>query len=448
MVESNEERLRKEVEDLKKQLDERKGQPARAEAYHGAPHPSRSTLWFIVIAALVITGVAFFAGYAPRQKRERTIAAEAGTQSESLPTVNVTTAERSAANSGLILPGNVQAMTEAPILARADGYVKKRYVDIGDRVRSGQLLAEIEAPEVDQQVTQGAANLQQSEAALEQANANYQQGQANEQLSKVTATRWQHLASKGAVSLQENDQYQAQYKAQAANLNALDKAVSAAKSNVASMQANLSRLQELQSYERVTAPFSGVITLRNIDVGALIGANSTLLYRIAQTSRLRVYVNVPQANIASIRPGQQASLEFSELSGRKFSGTVTRTANALDPSSRTLLTEVQVPNPDGALLPGMYAQVDLNTVRADPPLTIPGDALITRANGAVAAVVGHDHVIHFQKVTVGRDYGNTIEVETGLNEGDSVVVNPTDAVREGVKVNPVSEKPAAKGAAK
>lgn len=450
MVESNEERLRREVESLKRQLEEHKRQlkPSHAEAHVGVPHPSRSTLMLIVAAILVLVLVAFFAGYAPRRKREGTIVAEASAQSMAIPTVNVTLAERSDANSAMVLPGNVQAIAEAPILARSDGYVKKRYADIGDRVRKGQVLAEIEAPELDQQVTQGAANLQQTEAALEQANANYQQGKANEQLAKVTATRWQHLASKGAVSLQENDQYQAQYQAQVANLTALEKAVAAARSNIAAMQANLARLKELQSYEKVTAPFSGIITVRNIDAGALISANSTLLFRIAQTDRLRVYVNVPQANVAAVRTGQQASLDFSEIPGREFAGTVTRTANALDPSSRTLLTEVQVANPDGVLFPGMYAQVKLDTNRIKPPLLIPGDALITRASGTLAAVVSADHVIHLQNVTVGRDYGNTIEVANGLEEGDAVVVNPTDVVREGAKVNPVpiSEKPAAKGA--
>ena len=283
--------------------------------------PVRLWRWINAAAILVLVLVAFFAGYAPRRKREGTIIAEASAQSMAIPTVNVTLAERSDANSAMVLPGNVQAIAEAPILARSDGYVKKRYADIGDRVRKGQVLAEIEAPELDQQVTQGAANLQQTEAALEQANANYQQGKANEQLAKVTATRWQHLASKGAVSLQENDQYQAQYQAQVANLTALEKAVAAARSNIAAMQANLARLKELQSYEKVTAPFSGVIGLRSVSVGDYVKEGADLV-NLEAIDPLKVDFRVPETYLRQVQPGQSLTITLDALPGSTFDGKV------------------------------------------------------------------------------------------------------------------------------
>jgi RND family efflux transporter MFP subunit len=345
--------------------------------------------------------------------------------------------ERSAATGTLILPGSIEPVTEAPVLARASGYIQKRYADIGDRVKAGQLLAEIEAPELDQQVRQAQAAVEQAGSGLEQASANLQQGKANEQLAQVTASRWDKLVSKGVVSKQDNDTYQSQYQAAQANVQALEKAVAAAHSNVLAAQANLARLVELQGYKSVYAPFAGVITVRNVDVGALVSEASTLLFRIAQTDRLRTYVNVPQSDASSIHVGQKARLLIADLGGRQFTGTVTRTANALDPASRTLLVEVQVPNADGALLPGMYTQVDLTTPRISPSLLIPGDTLVVRANGPQVAVVGATRTIHFQPIQLGRDYGDKIEVLSGLEAGQQVVVNPGDTVQEGAKVNPV-----------
>src|SRR5215472_165951 len=376
--ETVEERLRRENEELKRPLQENK-RLAHGSLHAGAGkvwHPSSITLWSITLLITVLIVAAFFAGYIPLQKRERVILNDAREQEEALPRVDVMEVGRSSGKSDLVLPGNIQAVTEAPILARADGYIKTRSVDIGDRVRAGQPLAEIEAPELDQQVLQAQANLQQTNAALDQALANQRQGRANMELARVTADRWKNLSGKGVVSRQENDQYQAQYQAQVANLDALEKAVAAARSNVVAAQANLSRLNEMQSYRVVKAPFEGVVTLRNVDVGALVNAGSTLLYRIAQMNVLRTYVNVPQSNADAIHAGQTAQLTVSNLPGRKFSGTVARTANALDPNSRTMLVEVQVPNKDGVLLPGMYALVDLSSNRDDPPVLLPGDALI------------------------------------------------------------------------
>ncbi len=442
-ADSDTEKLRREVEDLKRQLREQKGHGSPNQGPFKVWHPSALTVWAIFLAVTVLIIIAFFAGYIPLQKRNVQIRAESQEQEQALPRVEVTQVGRSTRNSELELPGNIQAVTEAPILARADGYVRRRLVDIGDRVRSGQPLAEIEAPELDQQVQQAKASLDQAQAALEQALANYDQGKANMDLARVTAQRWSGLVATGAVSIQENDQYQAQYLAQVASVHSLEKAIAVQRSNIAAAQANLGRLEELQRYLIVKAPFDGVITLRNVDVGALVNTANTMLFRIAQTRTLRTYVSVPQTNASSIRVGQTAFLTVSNLPNRRFRGTVARTASSLDPNTRTLLVEVQVPNPDGALLPGMYAQVDLNTPRINQPLLIPGDCLIARADGTQVALVRPDHTVHLQKIEVGRDYGDRLEVVAGISEGDMILVNPADTAIEGLKVNPVpaEEKP-------
>jgi RND family efflux transporter MFP subunit len=304
-------------------------------------------------------------------------------------------------------------------------------------------MAEIEAPEVDQQVSQAKASLEQARAALEQSLANYEQGKSNLDLAHVTAQRWNALAAEGIVPRQENDQYQAQYQAQTAGVQALEKAVAAQRSNVAAAEANLGGLDEVQGYRVVKAPFDGLVTLRNVDVGTLVNAGNTLLFRVAQTGTLRTYVNVPQTNANSIRVGQPASLSISTLPGRNFPGTVARTAKSLDPASRTMLVEIRVPNPNGVLLPGMYAQVGLSSPRTNPPLLIPGDAVIVRADGTQVAVVRSDHTVHLQKIQVGRDYGDKLEVISGLELGDMLIANPGDAVVEGVKVEPVPVEAAA-----
>jgi RND family efflux transporter MFP subunit len=222
-----------------------------------------------------------------------------------------------------------------------------------------------------------------------------------------------------------------------ASVQSLEKAVAVQRNGIDAAEANVRRLEKMQSYRMVQAPFNGVITLRNVDVGALVNAGSTLLFRIAQTSMLRTYLNVPQTYANAVHPGQAALLTVSNLPGRQFKGTVARTANALDPTSRTLLTEVHVPNEEGALFPGMYAQVQLNSVRADRPMLVPSDALIVRADGAQVAVIRPDHSVHLQKIEVGRDYGDRLEVISGLQEGEMIIANPGDIAREGVSVDPV-----------
>ena len=432
-----EEGLRSENRDLQKQLDELKT-PVRPGVNQSAGpnlwHPSAITIWAIFLGAAAVIVVAFFAGYMPLKRRQAVVVAAAHEEQRALARVEVTKVGRSTRQSGLQLPGNIQPITEAPILARADGYLERRLVDIGDRVKAGQTLAEIDAPELTDQVTQARAAARQAQAALEQAIANNQQGKTDMELARITAQRSAQLIGKGAISRQDDDQYQAQYQAKLAALQSLEKAIDVQRANVAAAASNVARLEKMQGYSVVQAPFDGVITLRNVDVGALVNAGNTLLFRIAQTDTLRTYVNVPQTYADSVRPGQPAVLTVTNLPGRQFAGHVARSASALDPHSRTLLVEIQVPNADNALLPGMYAQVELTSVRADPPLLIPSDAMIVRADGAQVAVVRADNTLHIQKIQVGRDYGDRIEVINGLSEGDTIVSNPSDVAREGLKV--------------
>ncbi len=428
--------LRAEIDRLTRQLAQKNSQGAHSALDH-PKRPSGGKIAILLVLVAAIFVVAFFVGYLPQHRRELQVIAEANVQNDALPDVTVVEAKKASSMGDLVLAGNIQAVTEAPILARAEGYVQRRYVDIGDRVTAGQLLAEVEAPDLDQQVRQAQASVVQAQADLERANAALEQGKANESIAQVTATRWDNLVKRGAVSKQENDQYQAQYQAQAANVKALERAVDAAKGNIVAMQANVGRLSEMQGYLKVRAPFAGVVTLRNVDVGTLVNTGSTMLFRIAQTNLLRTYLNVPQSSASDVHAGQMASLATPELPERKFSGTVTRTANALDPASRTLLVEVQVPNQEGKLLPGMYVEVDLHLPRKDPPLLLPSDTLSVRPEGTLVAALDSNNTVHFHRVVIGRDYGSDIEILSGLSAGERVIANPNDSVQEGVKVHPV-----------
>jgi RND family efflux transporter MFP subunit len=425
---STEDRLRAEIDELRRQLDEQKRKKG----------PTAGTLVVVLmlVAALAVGG--YFLGYLPRQKREQVLAAESRAEIQALPVVNYEAVKRSSGQSNLVLPGTIQAVTEAPVLARATGYVSKRSVDIGDRVKAGQVLAEIEAPELKQQIRQANATIDQANQNVQQAEAGVIQGKANANLAKVTRDRYKTLMEQKVISQQDFDTRQAQFEAAEANVQALEKAIGAAKSNAAAAEANLARLNELLGYQMVKAPFAGVITLRNVDTGALVNEGNTLLFRIAQTDRLRTYLNVPQADADSVKVGQKATLTISDLNGRKVSGAVARTANALDPATRTLLVEVQVDNSAGTLMPGMYTQVDLSVPRHNPPLLIPADTLVVRSDGPQVAVVDSEGAIHFARVELGRDLGDRIEAVAGVHEGDRLVVNPGDAVREGAKVKAVA----------
>lgn len=307
----------------------------------------------------------------------------------------------------IVLPGNVQAYLDTPIYARTNGYLRKWYVDIGGRVKAGQLLAEIETPEIDQE-------LRQAEAAQSQAEANLD-------LAKTTADRWQNLLKSDGVSQQEVDQNVSAFHAREADLQAA--------------KANVQRLKDLQSFQRVTAPFDGIVTARNVDVGALIAnGNGVQLFRMAQTNVLRIYVQVPQSYSRSIQPGVQASLSIPEFPHESFPGKVIRSAGAIDPTSRTLLTEVQIPNPTGQILPGAYATVHFKVTLIEPPLSIPSNTLLFRSQGPQVALVTPQGAIHLQNVTMGRDLGTSLEVLDGVKPDDDVVVNPPDSIAEGTQV--------------
>jgi RND family efflux transporter MFP subunit len=441
--ETGEETLREEIRDLRRQLDEMRRSGKDAAHSAGPPEhlwvPSRTTIAALVIGTLVILLLAFVAGYGPLRKRNLSIMAEASAQAHSLRRVQAIRVERSTAESDLRLPGNIEAITEAPILARAEGYIEKRNADIGDHVHAGQVLAVIDVPELEQQVRQARASLDQAQASLDEAGANLEQGRSDLELARLTSERWNSLVGRGAVSRQENDQYQTQYRSRIAGVNALEKSVAAQRNAVAAAEANVSRLEKLRGYRLVAAPFEGVITLRNVDVGALVNAGSTLLFRIAQTDKLRIYVNVPQNYANAVRPGQTASVSVSNIPERRFAGTVARTSNSLDPASRTLLTEIQVDNRSAVLMPGMYAEVDLDSRKPNPPFSVPAKALIVRNDGSQVALIRPDNTLHLQKIQVERDYGDRLDVTGGLREGDLIVGNPSDVMSEGLRVDPLIE---------
>jgi len=390
----------------------------------------------LLAGTAIVLIAAFLIGYLPMQQREAALRAEADAQHRQLPRVEVIHVSRGSGETTLVLPGTMQAITEAPILARADGYLKRRLADLGDHVQGGQDLAEIDAPELDQQIQQADAAVEQAQAAVEQAEASLAQSKANRDLARITAQRLQTLNDRGIAAQQDRDQAQAQLAAQDATVQAADKAISAQRSNLNAARANQARLRTVDGYRTVKAPFEGVITQRNVDVGALVSSGNTLLYRIAQTRTLRTYVNVPQSSVTAVHVGQTAALTLSDFPGRKFSGTVARMAHALDPSNRTMLVEVDVPNVDGAVIPGSYADVELIGSLANPPLVVPAAALVFRTDGAQLAVVQPDKTVHLQKVTIGRDYGDRLEILSGVDDGTTIVAVAGDIAREGAKIVP------------
>ena len=341
-----------------------------------------------VLAILVIIGVWHRIG----QRHDQENFAQRTTQFE----VNVATAQRDSKPKELILPGTFQAFNQTTIFPRSNGYVESWKVDIGDNVQAGQLLAEISTPEVDQQLAQV---------------------RAQQQIAKVTAERWRDLLDKKVVSKQEYDQNEKAY--EAAN-------------------ANLQQLEKIQGFQQIVAPFAGKIAARNIDVGTLVtagtGNSGTPLFSMVQSDPLRVYVFVPQTNAASMHEGLKAKILVQERPGQDFEGTVTRTAGALDPTSRTMQVEVQVPNHDGTLYAGMYGQVEFLLSDDNAPIVVPADAFVFRAQGPQVVTVANDNRIHWQKISVGRDFGTQLEVLDGLKENTEVVMNPTDDLREGIEV--------------
>ncbi len=342
------------------------------------------------------------------------------------PVVLATKLQSGEAGGHLEIAASVQAFDQTPVFARTSGYVKARYVDIGDHVRQGQLLAVIDDPQTAQALMQAKATVAQLKAQLAQA-------QANAQLSNVTNQRWQGLVNEGVVSKQDADQRYAQAGADVAT-------VAAAQANIAAGEANVRNLAEQESFSRVTAPFAGVILSRSIDTGSLISSGSqsgvTQMFTIGQSGTVRVFTSVPQSNAGGLFAGHVAKVTFRELPGQVYTGTVARTSQSLDPGTRTLLTEVDLKN-DGRILPGMYATTIFDLPRgAVAPVLLPANALVIRTAGPQAVVLDSDNVAHFRPIVLGRDLGNTTEVVSGLKAGDIVVLSPGDGVVEGAKVQP------------
>jgi len=364
-------------------------------------------LLLLALAAAVVVAYVIWSGIASRVQAGNALAT--ATNEMAVPTVSVITPTTVPGAEEIALPGNMQAFIDTPVWARSSGYLKAWYVDIGSRVKQGQLLAEIDAPEVDQQ--------------LRQANAQLETAEANLKLSHVTADRYTDLFKTDSVAKQDVD-------------NAVQ-GEAARKADVSSAQANVSRLEQLVAYEKVEAPFSGIITARNIDVGALVnqGANTPgkELFHVASIDTLRTYVSVPEMYSQAAKPGVQAYLTLSEFPARRFHGEVVRNANSIDQSSRTLLVEVDVKNPTGELLPGSYVSVHLKLSSKIPAVTVPSNALLFRSEGLRVARVTNGKA-ELVPVIMGRDFGDSVELVAGIRRDDRVVVNPSDSIVDGQRV--------------
>ena len=379
------------------------------EGRRGERAPAKGKLFlvfFVAVAVLIVLGAVVLL-----QRRTDFQALAKDTETLAVPTVAVIHPTQENAGEDLVLPGTLQAYVESPIYARTNGYLKKWYHDIGSRVNKGELLADIETPEVDQQ--------------LDQARADLVTAQANEHLSQITEARYSELLKTDGVSKQEVDNATGDFAAKQAI--------------VLSAQANVRRLEELKSFQKVYAPFSGVVTQRTVDIGTLInagnGGTSQQLFYLAQTDPIRLYVNVPEIYAPSIHKGLGAYVEVSQYPGEKFQGQVVRTAEAIDLATRTLLTEVDVPNKAGLLLPGGYAQVHLAIHVEGTRLQVPVNALLFRSEGLRAVVIDANHKVQLQPLTIGRDYGTSLEVLTGLKPDDWIVLNPPDSIQSGEDVH-------------
>jgi membrane fusion protein, multidrug efflux system len=375
--------------------------------------PTRKTGWLVgaFILVLLIAGIVTIVS---KLSEKKALAAE--TERLATPSVSLTHPTQEQSHEELVLPATVQAYKESPIYARTNGYVLHWYKDIGSHVNKGDLLADIDTPEVDQELLQARATRQQIQAQLG--------------LAKSSAERWENLRKSDSVSQQEVDQQVSGYQQAQANLAASD--------------ANVRRLQQMEAFKHVYAPFSGVLTKRNIDVGALINAGNAgpdkELFDVAQVDPLRVYVNVPQTYSPAIKIGMKAFLEQGEYAGQQFEGQVVRTSESIDPTTRTLLAEIDVPNHNGKILPGAYAQVHFAAKINAPRLTVPINTLLFRAEGPRAAVVGSDNKVQLRPIGIGRDYGSAVEVVSGLQASDQIIVNPADSLEDGQQVNVAGPK--------
>jgi RND family efflux transporter MFP subunit len=402
--------------------------PSGETASHESKAQSGKRLGHRVMAVAALVAVilagSLVATTLPRLHQQQELAAAAAQSANEPPRVAVGTARLAPATSELNLPGNALPFRESALYARTTGYLIRWTADIGDRVPEGQVIAEISAPDVDDQLAQAQSN-------LVLAKANLRVSEANLVLAKITLTR--DLAAGSAVSQQTIDQDRAL-------VDSTDAQVGSAKASIEVNQATVKQFMDLVSFQKIIAPFTGVITVRNVDPGALVTADNPSetreLFHIMQINPLRVFVNVPQVNSMAITPGQTAIVYRQEDPLRLFTGKVARTANALDPNTRTLLTQVDVPNPNDALRPGMYLRVKFVVNRSTPSVLIPAAAVVTRNDGPEVALLGENNIVRYRKLQLGRDYGAEMEVVTGLNGGETVIVHPGDALKEGQKVEP------------
>ena len=386
--------------------------PAELESFRAPRKRNKVRRWVLLLVLLLFVAAAAIV-FTLRMGERRALARE--TETLAVPNVSVIRPKVQAPQQELVLPSTLQAYTESPIYARTNGYLARWYKDIGSHVEKGQLLADIDTPEIDQELAQARAVRAQAEAQLG--------------LAKTSAERWETLRKMDAVAQQETDERASSYAQEQAAL--------------ASATANVRRLEQLESFKHIYAPFSGVVIRRNTDIGALInagnsGANQDL-FTIAQINPIRVYVDVPEVYASEVRRGLKATIEVTSQSGQRFTGEVARTADAIDPATRTLRTEIDVPNREGKLFPGSYAQVHFAVNVSKARFSVPVNALLFRSEGPRAAVVGADGKVHLKTVQIGRDYGTDVEILGGLDASDWIVLNPSDSLEEGETVNATKE---------
>lgn len=426
-------------------------------------HISGITFFLLLLAGLVV--VLFIVGLLPRLEQKAELKKVHSETTGAIPVVHTIVSRPSENTESITLPGNIGAIQYTTIYARIDGYLKDRMVDIGDQVKKGELLALIDTPTTDQQLLQARADLLKAQAELEtsksnlkeaiakdyQALAEIERAKANVDYSTVTAKRWQDMCVRGAVSEQSRDEKvrslestsaelkanQANEKAAKAQVESCRSEINQAKANVKAKQADVNRLIAEQSFQKVIAPFDGVITYRKVDPGALItqGSQSSNLelFQLAKIDSLRIYVNAPQRIARYLKDGMTADVLVPEYPERKFVGIVTNVSGALDPNTRTRQTEIKIKNADHALLPGMYAEIKLTTLREEPWIRVPGTTLVTKTNGQFVVVV-KDSKVHYQPIQIGRDFGDQVEIQSGLKGDEIIVVSPSDDLLEGEQV--------------
>jgi RND family efflux transporter MFP subunit len=399
-----------------------------AEAKRPETKPANGTGRKLAIGVIVLLAAALALGIWQHYTVHAQVTAAAEQRRDFVPTVATATVNASSNTISVSWPATTEAFAQANIYARASGYISRREVDIGSPVKAGQLLVEITAPELDHQIAQAEATLVQMQAALQQA-------QANRDLGQVTWNRDSTLVQKGWVTAQQGD-------TDRLNLKAQEAAVAVADANIKAQTAQIAVLHQQKDYQSVTAPFDGVITQRNVDVGSLVQADATsgtFLFTLMQSDMLRIQLYVPQDEAFGLGPGVDAMVHVPELPGREFPGKVTRIADALQPGTRTLLTEIDVPNPDHALTPGVYCTVELKIPRKTPSLIVPSEAIIFNAKGLSVAVV-ENGIARLHNVNVVRDFGTTVEVNSGVQDGDQVILTPPVNLADGQKVQ-VQPKP-------